>query len=360
MKIAYLIEDFSMKGGAERIIAQKADLLAEYYGHDVAIISVFHDDRPPAYPLHGVKFESLDVPFAMKKGGIMRKTLSRTRVLMQTAMRFNKAMAAFQPDIIFFTLGLGALLLPLYRGKARRIYESHSARRFTPYHSFFIPMELKADAIVCLTDGDAKEYKHAKRVEIIPNFVEPFEKHTINYAVRRAIAVGRLEHVKGFDRLIRCWNRAAKSFPGWRLDIYGEGSQREVLQRQIDDAGTNDTVRLCGRTENIMQTYPEYSLNLVSSRYEGFSMTLLEAQAAGLPAVTFDFKYGARSIVKDGVTGIIVPQDDEEAFTKALERMLSDEGLRRKYGTEAAKASDRFACKEVMGKWNSLINSFQR
>lgn len=360
MKIVYLIEDFAVKGGAERIVAQKAGRLAADYGHDVTVVSIYHDEKPPAYPLHGARLAGLDVPFAVKGCGIAGTTLSRTKVIWQAAARFNRLMDTLQPDIIFFTLSLGALLLPLYRGKAARIYESHSARRFTPYHSLFYPMELKADAIVCLTDGDAREYRHAKRVEVIPNFVEPFEKHAVNYAARRAVAVGRLEHVKGFDRLIRCWNRAAKGFPGWRLDIYGEGALREVLQRQIDDAGTSGTVRLCGRTENMMQTYPGYSLDLMASRYEGFPMTLLEAQAAGLPAVTFDFKYGARCIVKDGATGIIVPQDDEDAFTKALEQMLSDEGLRRKYGTEAAKASGRFVCNEVMGKWNSLINSFQR
>lgn len=360
MKIVYLIENFAVKGGAERIVAQKASRLAADYGHDVTIVSVYHDERPPAYPLHGVRLIRLDVPFAVKGCGLAGKLLSRTRVLVQAAARFNRLMDGLRPDIIFFTLSLGALLLPLYRGKAARIYESHSARRFTPYHRCFALMECKADAIVCLTDGDASEYRHAKRVEVIPNFVEPFAKQAANYALKRAVAVGRLEHVKGFDRLIRCWKEACKGFHGWRLDIYGEGSLREELQRQIKEAGLEGCVRLCGRTDNIMHTYPGYSLYLMASRYEGFPMTLLEAQAAGLPSVTFDFKYGARSIVKDNVTGIIVPQDDEDAFTKALEQMLSDEGLRRKYGTEAAKASGRFACNEVMGKWNSLINSFQR
>ena len=65
MKIAYLIEDFSMKGGAERILARKANILHDDYGHDTAIISVYRDDRPPAYPLsRGVRLVRLGVPFA--------------------------------------------------------------------------------------------------------------------------------------------------------------------------------------------------------------------------------------------------------------------------------------------------------
>lgn len=359
MNIVYLIEDFSIKGGAERIISQKAEILSSDYGHDVTIVSIFRDERPPAYPLCKVKFVSLEVPFAVKECGIIRKTLSRTRVLVQAATRFNKAMKNIQPDIIFFTLSLGALLLPLYRGKAKRIYESHSTKKFTPYSSFFTPMERAADAVVCLTDDDAHEYRHAKNIQVIPNFIDPIQKNTVNYAIKRAIAVGRLEYVKGFDRLIRCWKAAVGKHPGWQLDIYGEGPLREKLQEQINSLGLENSVTLRGTCGNMTERYADYSLHLMTSHYEGFPMTLLEAQAAGLPSVTFDFEYGARSIVIDGITGIIVPQDDEQAFTAAMQTIMDSKELRKQYGTEAMKAAGKFSRAEVMERWNSLINSFQ-
>ena len=66
--------------------------------------------------------------------------MSRLRVLTSAAVRFNRLMSELRPDVIFFTLPMGALLLPLYRGNAKRVYESHSARQFTPYHSLFSPM----------------------------------------------------------------------------------------------------------------------------------------------------------------------------------------------------------------------------
>lgn len=359
MNIVYLIEDFSIKGGAERIISQKAEILASDYGHNVTIVSIFNDERPTAYPLNKTKFVSLEVPFATRECGIIRKTLSRTRVLVQTAARFNKAMKNIQPDIIFFTLSLGALLLPLYRGKAKRIYESHSAKKFTPYSSFFTPMERAADAVVCLTDDDAHEYRHAKNIQVIPNFIDPIQKNNVNYAIKRAIAVGRLEHVKGFDRLIRCWEKVINNFPGWHLDIYGEGSLRKELQHQIDLLGLSDSVTLFGTCGNMTERYADYSLHLMTSHYEGLGIVLIEAQSVGMPSVTFDYEYGARDIVADGVTGIIVPQDDEQAFTAAIQKMMYSEELRRKYGTEAVKAAGRFSRAEVMERWNSLINSFQ-
>lgn len=220
-------------------------------------------------------------------------------------------------------------------------------------------MERAADAVVCLTDDDAHEYRHAKNIQVIPNFIDPIQKNNVNYAIKRAIAVGRLEHVKGFDRLIQCWEKVINNFPGWHLDIYGEGSLRKELQHQIDLLGLSDSVTLFGTCDNMPERYADYSLHLMTSRYEGFPMTLLEAQAAGLPSVTFDFEYGARSIVIDGVTGIIVPQDDGQAFTAAMQTMMNDEALRKQYGTEAVKAAGRFSRAEMMEKWNSLINGLQ-
>lgn len=355
MKIAYLIEDFAVKGGAERIVAQKANHLSADYGHDVTIVSIYHDERPPAYPLKGVNIISLNVPFTVKNTNIIRKTLSRTRVLMQAATRFNKAMNTLQPDIIFFTLSLGALLLPLYRGKAKRIYESHLARKFTPYNTFFKLTELKSDAIVCLTSGDAKEYKTARRIEVIPNFIDKPKSYVKDYAVKRAVAVGRLEHQKGFDILINCWKAAVKTHPGWRLDIYGEGPLRNELQRQIDSFRLQETIKLRGTCTDMAEKYTQYSLHLMSSRHEGLPMTLLEAQAAGLPSVTFDFEYGAADIVTDSVNGFLVPQNDTKTFTNRLVQIMDSEDLRAKFGTEAKETAKAFFTENIMWKWQKLI-----
>lgn len=357
MRIVYLIEDFSIKGGAEHIIAEKANCLAAEGGHDVTIVSIFTDERPAAYPLHGVKLVRLDVPFASAGGNILAKTLSRIRVLTLATARFNKLTARLRPDIIFFTLPLGGLMLPLYRGRAKKVYESHSARSFTPYHTLFTPMELAADAIVCLTEDDARQYRHARRTEVIPNFINTPASYVADYGARRAIAVGRLEHAKGFDRLVNCWKDAIEANPGWQLDIYGEGSCRRQLERQIKELRLENSVFLRGNVDNIYDIYPRYSLNAASSRYEGLNMAMLEAQACGLPSVTFNFKYGASDIIRDGYNGLIVPQDNTEAYTLALSRMMADDAMRASCGANARLSAKRFASKEVMEKWHRFISS---
>lgn len=350
MKLLYLIEDYSVKGGAERIISQKANALAAQ-GHEVTIVSVYHDERPLSYPLaDGVRYICLDVPFA-------KSPLHRFYTLYISWRRLNKTLRELQPDVIFFTMVIGALLLPLIKTRARRIYESHSARAFTPYHRFFGWMERRADAIVCLTADDAREYSHAKAtVTVIPNFVEISSEQQPDYTVHRAIAVGRLEEPKGFDRLIDAWKKVSQQHADWQLDIYGEGSLKDQLQAQIDALGLHDVVTLCGCDDHILDRYAEHSLSVSSSRYEGLPMTLIEAASYGLPIVSFDFKYGAREVVEQAKNGLLVPQGDVDALAEALSRLLSSEELRREYGQTGSRLVQRFSKETVMRQWTDLLH----
>lgn len=361
MKIVYIVEDFAENGGVERIVSLKANELSTKYGHDVTIVSVYKDERPMLYSLDkSIGFVRLDVPFATKSHRRIATLASRVATLARAASRLNKAVKQLDPDIIFFTTTLGALLLPFCRTRAKKVYESHSARQFTPYHSLFYPMERSADTIVCLTHGDAQNYKRAKHVCVIPNFIEQPKRSVADYTRKKAIAVGRLEAPKGFDMLIDCWKRVAEQHPDWHLDIYGEGSCRNDLQLQIEQLHLNDRITLCGRSNNIMDVYPEYSLHIMPSRYEGQPMTLIEAQACGLPSVVFNFKFGAADIVQNGVNGIIVEQDDCKAFSEALCKMMSSEDMRKKYGENALEVGRQYFKDNVFGKWVELINTLKQ
>lgn len=356
MKISYVIEDFSVFGGIERIVSRKASILAARYGHDVNIISVYEDNRPVRYPLdESIKVVRLDVPWTEKTANPVLMTLRRVKTLIKAAKRLNKALKTTEPDIVFFTTTLGALLLPLCRTKAKTIFESHLARKFTPYNTFFKLTELKADAIVCLTSGDAKEYKTARRIEVIPNFIDKPKSYVKDYAVKRAVAVGRLEHQKGFDRLINCWKAAVETHPGWRLDIYGEGPLRNELQSQINRLGLADSITLCGTCADMADKYTQYSLHLMTSRYEGQGIVLIEAQAAGLPSVVFNYEYGAADIVTDCLTGFLVPQGDTKAFASRLAEMMDSENMRVELGSKAKEKAKAFFTENIMWKWQELI-----
>lgn len=361
MNIIYVVEDFSENGGVERIVSQKANELATHYGHKVAIISVYDDPRPMLYRLRPeVELIRLDVPFAAKGKGRIATLASRAKTLFTAIRRLNKTAKSLNPDIIFFTTTLGALLLPFCRTKAQRVYESHLARKFNPFNSLFWLMERRADAVVCLTSGDASCFKHAKDVRIIPNFIDKPQQYVGDYGVKRAITVGRLEEQKGFDILIGCWPDIANEHPDWHLDIYGEGSCHNSLQEQIEKLGMQRYITLCGRSNNIMDIYPQYSLHIMPSRYEGLPMTLIEAQACGVPAVVTDFLYGATDIVTNGSNGIVVEQGNAKAITDAVCCMMESEVLRREYGTAARTAARKYLKENVFGMWEKLIRTLHK
>lgn len=357
MKIAYVIEDFSIKGGAERIISEKANYLASKFHHEVTIISIYRDDRPMSYALEkGVTLLSLNIPFTPRAHSPLKTLQNRITTLVRVWKTFQKAINQLQPDLIFYTMSLGALLLPLSKTKAKKVYESHSARSFTPYHQLFYAMERKADLIVCLTQGDAQEYKHARKVEVIPNFINRPSRTVDRYDVKRAIAVGRLEYAKGFDRLIEAWKSVAAACPNWHLDIYGEGSCQAQLQAQIDRLQLNPYITLCGRRDNIQDIYPDYSLHVMSSRYEGQGIVLLEAQACGLASVSFDFQYGASDIIRSGHNGLLIPQGDIHLLSEAIIKMMQAEPLRRTYGQNAISIAQQYYRENIFYRWSNLID----
>ena len=356
MRIAYIVEDFSICGGVERIVSQKAGLF-DSKGHDVTIISVYKDHRPVNYPVDkSVKIVFLDVPMAKKKDNRLITSFNRISVLIKATIKLNKAIKKIKPNVLFFTTTLGALLLPLCRTKATKIYESHLPRLFNPYNNFFSIMERRADMIICLTEGDKMEYRHAKKVEIIPNFIDIPSLSVKDYNVKKAVAVGRLEHQKGFDILIDCWKEVIRVFPDWHLDIYGEGSLKQELQQQINFLGINDNITLCGHCDNMMEKYTEYSLHIMTSRYEGLPMTLIEAQACGLPSVAFNFKFGASDIIKDYHNGIIVEQGNINLFVNAITDMMNNEKMRMEQGRKALENSRRFYAENIMPEWQKLID----
>lgn len=167
MKIVYIVEDFAENGGVERIVSLKANELSTKYGHDVTIVSVYKDKRPVLYSLDkSIGFVRLDVPFATKSHGRIATLASRLATLARAASRLNKAVKQLNPDIIFFTTTLGALLLPFCRTKAKRVYESHLARPFNPYQQLFWLTKRSADAVICLTKGDMHAFGDGKNVQL--------------------------------------------------------------------------------------------------------------------------------------------------------------------------------------------------
>jgi hypothetical protein len=103
---------------------------------------------------------------------------------------------------------------------------------------------------------------------------------------------------------------------------------------------------------------PNYSLHVMSSHYEGQGIVMLEAQVCGLPSVTFDFKYGANEIIRDEINGIIVRQNDNEVFIKAICKMINSESLRHNLGMKAQTMAIQYSKFNIFQKWLELLRCY--
>ena len=104
----------------------------------------------------------------------------------------------------------------------------------------------------------------------------------------------------------------------------------------------------------VFDRFAESSLSVLSSRFEGFGLVVIEAMACGLPVVAFDCKCGPGEIIRNGEDGLLVPAGDCEALAEGMERLMRDEGLRRRMGRAARSNVERYRMERVMKQWVAL------
>ena len=167
--------------------------------------------------------------------------------------------------------------------------------------------------------------------------------------------MGRLVREKGFDLLLKAFSTVKKSYPEWSLTILGEGSLRSELECLSQSLDIVNSVHFLGRVKNPYEYLQQADIFVMSSRFEGFPNALCEAMACGLPVISTDCPSGPPEIIRDGVDGILVKNENVEALTEAMSHLISDEKQRQKLGNAAKAITQRFNLDNIMDVWNKLL-----
>jgi glycosyltransferase involved in cell wall biosynthesis len=378
MKIVYFIESLAYKGGAERIVTEKMNYLAEVAGYDVTVVTYFqYPQESNTYPLSDkVRQTNLAIEkYRQYQYGYPRRLWERWKYHRLLVQRMNETVARLQPDIV---VGMGysqADVVCRIKTTAPKVIESHEARPYTltgVFHDVISPVlrvyyslykhqylhtiERHADVVVTLTKGDAKEWRKARRVVTIPNFLTVTADRLSDGASKRIMAVGRLTWQKGYDRLLDSWRLVAQRYPDWHLDIFGEGPLEHELQQTIRQQALH-SVTIHPFTSHIGEEYANSAVFVLTSRFEGFSLVLIEAMQHGIPCVSFDCPYGPGDLIDDGRNGYLVKDGDTRQLADKLCYLIAHSDVRASFGQEAIKKSQAYDKQAIMKQWTTLFES---
>lgn len=380
MKIVYLYTALSTIGGADRIIIQKANYLAEKMKHEVYIITDSQGKHPVIFPLSTkVKHIDLNINFGKQysHGFILRGYYYFTLMYVYQR-RLSKLLKLIKADIVISTLGRDMDFLPQLNDGSIKIGESHISKPFCrnlhllerrgfPYkqiaHYWRKKLEnrvRKLDALIVLTKHDADKWKPIKDAYVIPNSLPFFPQQGSTCKEKKIISVGRFNEQKGYDRLIQAWGKVCQKHNEWNLYIYGEGEDQAMLEKLIKENEITNRVKLCSPVSDIQSKYLESSIYVMSSHFEGLPMVLLEAMACGIPCISFDCPYGPAEIIKNGDDGILIENGNIEKLTEAICYLIENEDKRIFMGKQARINIQRYTKEPIMKQWENLFKSLMK
>ena len=221
-----------------------------------------------------------------------------------------------------------------------------------------------ADKIITLTQEDRKNYirKYGiseNRIAYIYNWKENIPSDTLSYNKEstKIVTVGRFDYQKGYDYLIQVAEKVLAKMPDWTWEIYGSGKQDEVdkIRDLIIKNDLQDKLVIKGLEKNQDVIYGDKGIYVMTSRYEGLPLVLLEAQQYNLPIVSFRCPTGPNEIVEDGVNGYLIDCYDTDKMSERLLELMKDSNLRSSFAKHAKDNMDKFDKDKIIQQWIDLI-----
>lgn len=352
-KILFFIPSLFNSAGTERISTSLANALQKK-GYDVDFV-VHSSNRESFYKLNsGINIYSLSL-----NGNINTHKI-------KAAIRLRSLIKSHKYNIII-NVGVACanvtmLVIPQILGCKVISWEHFSIKglNFKRRLKHYISV-LFSNYTVVLTKADRSAYPKIFdcKMAVIPNFtdINPLQKVS-SLSNKVVLACGRLEEeVKRFNLLLRIWSRVHTKMPRWILRIVGDGDS-SLLKNEAEELKINDSVQFIGRCSDMSVEYLKSSLFVLTSKYESFSLVIIEAKSFGIPVISFDCPFGPREIVRNGVDGLLIENDNTNDFSEAMIRLMKDEELRQNMGRSAIlDYLDRWNVHKIIDKWLVILNS---
>lgn len=366
MKLFVVISNIG-GGGAERVGVLLANGFA-HRGHEVFVITDLN--MPVKYQINE-EVTILDMAYNGQN-----KFLKWLHV----AFIIRKYVQQYQPEVV-----IGIMQLCSFVSKIACIgtntcvvmteHDSFERPKSAPMSKFefFCKFYLNKiyDSVTVITQAD-KDYigNRLKHVVVMPNPLSLSQVAKIPSKQRIILALGRIDgwFVKGFDLLIRAWalvngqlkidnGQLSSTGESWKLQIAGAGSEESLnyLKQLCKENGVEDSVEFLGFRKDVEKLYQDASIFVLSSRYEGFGLVLIEAMSQGCACVACDYKGRQREIIQDNSQGLCCEPNNVEALAAGMQMMMTDDEYRDSVRKNAIERSDYYNLDNTMDRWESLL-----
>tara|TARA_R110002020_G_scaffold172410_3_gene362766 strand:- start:2863 stop:3945 length:1083 start_codon:yes stop_codon:yes gene_type:complete len=199
-----------------------------------------------------------------------------------------------------------------------------------------------------------KSYNFNKeKIQVIPRGCKLESKGSVALYSKKLVTIARIyEHQKNFDKMIEVMKRIDSNYT---LDIYGSGADEEVSSLKSKIANINN-INYLGPTNNVAETLSSYSVFLMTSHYEGFGQTLIEARSQGLPLVVFNNFEAATWLIKQGENGFLINNNDVGDCVNKIEALTTDQATFNVYSNNCLKMADETDNEKVEKQWGKLLS----
>ena len=164
------------------------------------------------------------------------------------------------------------------------------------------------------------------------------------------VSVGRLTDQKQHTTLLKAFELFHKHHPDYSLIIYGDGKNRELLEREADNLGLRGCINLPGRVSNVLSHILSARMFVMTSKYEGMSNALVEAMSVGLPCISTKVS-GATDLIKDGENGYLVDVGDVYTISEKMCVIAENESLRNTLAANASLVYRKLEKNTIGNQW---------
>ena len=353
MRICLLVTNLG-SGGAERTITYLADYgIQKNYKVDIVVLN---NERFYNIP-DNVNYFCLDDE--IKKKGVFAKAIR----IAKRMLRFRKYVKKNKPDLIFSImdsliryphyLAPKTVLISSERNNPKLEIDKKKQKKRIKYFE-------KTDGLIFQTNSARECYKSLTvESEVIPNAVgNPIAYEYSKPAESREkviTAVGRLAPQKDYYTLINAFEIVHNLYPDYKLQVFGEGSEKDALKEYVTSKKLDNVIVFCGVDRECLRKVYTSTCYVMTSKHEGMPNTLMEAMAVGTPCVSTNCDFGPADLIENNVNGQLVPVGDYKAVAEAIIRYIEDKEFSEKVSVNSMKIKETNSIEKISERYYTFF-----